>query len=389
MSNILIAQIGRGNYQETKYLNGNQLENNSDFTKDEHIYSTGYTFEAIIHEIHHEKKKRIDHVILIGTETSYFGTLLHYYYRKSIGEEGDLTPEKYDSFVELPELEAFTADMKLESFPKPNGDTGYNIRIDNIGTYLNKIDSLLSRYLSCITENKELRVKLVIIQHGITSKELENNFDQLRESVEDIMKEKNIDAENKLYNVFFDISNGFRSLPMYIYTFINYLLRIRDEQFKLHMFYGMADGKKNGIAPIVDLENINGMMEWINAANEFHNYGSVRQLVGLLDDNSDLKTLFQKFDYASNANNLGVLRTTTEEIIKLTGIKEFANLPYYATALLCRIGEEFYQEFGQEKCNSRIKKGKYSYAYLTIHLAHWYMEQGRTGNARRNDRLDA
>lgn len=396
MSNILIAQIGRGNYQATSYLNGELMksctgdnmtdtpaggQSTSQPDSQTASYTTGYTFEAIIHEIGISMKKQIDHVVLIGTATSYFGTLLHYYYRKSMRADVAVGPEGYKNFVSLPEMNTLCGDMELESFTPKGGNTIFNIKIKNIHNHLPQIEMLLTRYISTVTGNENLKIKIVIIRHGTNSDELEENFNLLQKSVEHIMDEENTSSTNHSYNIFFDISNGFRSLPMYIYTFVNYLLRIRDEQFKLHMFYGMADGKQNGIAPIVNLENINGMMDWINAANEFHNYGSVRQLDRLLENNADLHRLFQQFDYASNANNLGVLKTTTEHIIELKDIEYFTGLPYYAKTLLCKIGDEFHREFGQESCNPGLKKRGYSYAYLTIHLAHWYMEQGRTGNA--------
>lgn len=383
MSNILIAQIGRGTYQQTKYLNGEELAASADFAHSDAVKTTGYTFEAIVHEIQRSMCEKVDHIILIGTETSYFGTLLYYYYMKSINinEDAVITPEGYDHFSSLAALAPLHCDMKLDSFPKKGDTPIFNIQINNISSHLEHIESILTKFLTSVTNNPNLKVKPVIIQHGTTSSELENNFNHLQKSVEQILDEENTENQKQIYNIFFDISNGFRSLPMYIYTFVNYLLRIRDEQFKLHMFYGMADGKQKGIAPIVNLENINGMMDWINAANEFHNYGSVRQLDHLLENNSGLHRLFQQFDYASNANNLGVLKNTTEHIIKLKDVDYFTDLPYYAKALLRKIGDEFHQEFDQTLCNFELKKNGYSYAYLTIHLANWYMKQGRTGNA--------
>ncbi|MDD7388774.1 MAG: TM1812 family CRISPR-associated protein [Lachnospiraceae bacterium] len=397
MSNILIAQIGRGNYLSTSYMNGETLKNilekpDTDDCLSDHSagsrtsYITGYTFEAIIREISDNVKENMDYVVLIGTATSYFGTLLHYYYKKSIGEDVAVTPKKYEEFLSLPELEPLRCDAELESSTQKDGSITHNIKIKNILSHRSRIEELLTGYISTVVGISNLKVRLVIIHPGTNAGELEKNFNLLQTSVEHIMDEENPDEKcadrtKHYYNIFFDISNGFRSLPMYIYTFFNYLLRIRDEKFKLHMFYGMADGKVNKIAPIVNLENINGMMDWINAANEFHNYGSVRQLDRLLEENPELHTLFQQFDYASNANNLGVLKTTTEKIIKLKDTTHFAGLPHYAKSLLCKIGEEFQQEFDQEHCSAALKKNSYSYAYLTIHLAHWYMEQGRTGNA--------
>lgn len=120
MSNILIAQIGRGTYQQTKYLNGEELAASADFAHSDAVKTTGYTFEAIVHEIQRSMREKVDHIILIGTETSYFGTLLYYYYMKSINinEDAVITPEGYNHFSSLSALAPLRCDMKLDSFPK-------------------------------------------------------------------------------------------------------------------------------------------------------------------------------------------------------------------------------------------------------------------------------
>lgn len=158
MSNILIAQIGRGNYQATSYMNGELMKNctgdkMADISSGSQPanYTTGYTFEAIIHEIGISMRKQIDHVVLIGTATSYFGTLLHYYYRKSMHADVAVTPEGYKSFISLPEMNTLCGDMELESFTPKGGDTIFNIKIKNIHNHLTQIEMLLTRYISTVT----------------------------------------------------------------------------------------------------------------------------------------------------------------------------------------------------------------------------------------------
>ena len=70
--NILIAQIGRGYYIETTYVRVDEKQNLSE------AYTTGYTFEAVLNSVE-QNQKEIDTLILIGTETSYWGSLCSYY----------------------------------------------------------------------------------------------------------------------------------------------------------------------------------------------------------------------------------------------------------------------------------------------------------------------
>ena len=94
------------------------------------------------------------------------------------------------------------------------------------------------------------------------------------------------------------------------------------------MYYDMADAKgqygegEKLYAPLVDLDQIADLMYWINAMNEFHNMGSVRELINIFRekeewnigtgnaDYSDLRTIFEMFEYAANVHNLKVLEDT-------------------------------------------------------------------------------
>ena len=335
---ILIAQVGARGLQKTKY-SSTMTENDQrmDFIE------TKYSFEAFMREM---KRKNcfIDYLILIGTEKSKYALI-------------------YDCEED----------------------------VDIAGNRENVEDNI-SRALISRLGLPELKVKIAVTNYGLDTREQDENFEIIKKAMEEVL---NADKNASELEVYFDISNGFRSIPIYIYTMMNYLVRIRKEKFRLHMCYGMYEAKDdfNGITPLVDLAHVNELMEWINAANEFHNYGSVKELVKIFDkeencwqEKLNLKTMFQRFDYASNANNLGVLKETIAQISNLKEQKmDKEEIPNYAKELLHAIGEEFTKEFSQNDRNPALcsygEEKQYSYAYLTLHLANWYMMQGRIGNA--------
>lgn len=349
--NILIAQVGTSNLQNTKYSSKVDLDNGQ-----EDCIETKYSFEAIIREIK-KRRKSIDYLLLIGTIESRYKDIFDYYSQKMKQDDSHVVWQDSSITVNKEEKE-----------------------------------QLLSKVIGTSLGIPALEVRIAVTGYGVNTDELNDNFDILRETMGKVIDHaKSVNQ----FEVYFDISNGFRSIPIYIYTMINYLVRVREEEFTLHMYYGMFEAKKKyyDVAPLVDLSHINELMEWINAANEFQNYGSVKELVKIFSkeknhwqDSLNLKTLFQRFDYASNANNLSVLQETIEQIANLNdGNMRNAKIPYYAKELLQAIGEEFRKEFLQDDRNPDLcnyGEGKYySYAYLTLHLAKWYMKQGRIGNA--------
>lgn len=86
---ILIAQIGRGNYRLTNYIvvktgDDNPAACELDLSTE---YTTGYTFEAVLHELQ-KKRTDIDTLLLIGTMTSYWGSLVKGYMERKEDDQG-------------------------------------------------------------------------------------------------------------------------------------------------------------------------------------------------------------------------------------------------------------------------------------------------------------
>ena len=432
---MLIAQIGRGNYINTNYAVLHERISSAD----EHQYKidnlaeyqTGYTFEAVLHELQYKKDTDIDTVLLIGTSTSYWGSLCSYFLRNpetGEAETGDITNDHLNKVIERLKEEAgeeiSREELKREQLKKKapirieGKDERAAILIDIIAEN-DRVKQAVEHLLTGIIQKKlncHTQIRILILEKGIDEEEIKKNFTLLQTGLESIVAEYYetgeigpsqtgpADTERLVrpeIDLYLDVSNGFRSLPMYIYSFASYLTRIRKENYRIYMYYGMADAKdqygegEKLYAPLVDLDQITDLMHWINAINEFHNMGSVRELINIFLDNEewnigtgnsaypDLRTVFEMFEYAANAHNLKVLEDTIGIMRSMKDLDESPDkfpesgkLPRQAVVMLQDIGEEFEERFSGKGVHPRFK-----YSNLTLRLAEWFYDEGRIGSS--------
>lgn len=473
---ILVAQIGRGNYQILDYAQADPGKKGAHGIK--HTY--GYSFEAVYEQFCQDVPIQTEHapvgakdalggsehtlkdvILLVGTAASFWGSLCAYYMERDTVLENRKNRKPEEAIEDLKkdmrrvfQNEELSSKMQIEwNEKKPEG-----IKINEIQQ--EQTASLVEQYLSHKAEQYGIPaiVRIVILEYGIHDGELQKNFDKLRYAIEQIVNEgKQTDAVDKKskegkgaialqaegkwdetgsmehtetenggidkVHLCFDISMGFRSLPMYMYTFASYLTRVRPETFQLHMYYGMGDGKQEEVqleggsgtgsgegekpkktywCPLVNLKQIDILMQWINVVNEFRRYGSVRGLTELFEAHpdwnlqirrrtaagthagktqapqTDLKHIFERFDYATNSNNLKLLEESIEDVIAIESAleqPESEKIPQEARLLLSDISKDFQHRFG------RYQEVSYGQSYLTIRLAAWFYEQGHIGNA--------
>lgn len=100
--------------------------------------------------------------------------------------------------------------------------------------------------------------------------------------------------------VYFDITHGFRSLPMLNLVLINYAKLLLNIEVR-GIYYGAFEGKEfKGnveVAPIWDLTDFAKLQDWTNNASVFLNTGNANSLVNQIDNYQyhDIKTNLQDF----------------------------------------------------------------------------------------------
>lgn len=324
---ILIAPMGRGEYKNTTYIDENG----------EKIATTGYAFDAVV------GKENPNKLLLIGTRKSKWEEVVRWY---SLGQT--------DALVKIGE--------KIQK----------KIRE---GSFSDENCSEAEKYI----ENAACfdKVKIAIIPDGSNSREIGAYFDCLLDAF------KKISDDTTDTRIIFDISNGYRSIPLYIITFIRYISLINKTNVSYTVYYGMYDysPKQSEGTPLVNLTSISELTDWINAISEFRNFGSVKKLYQCLEmeknDGNELEIQsmireFEMFDYALNSNNLHYLERGIEFIKKVDLNNKELSKP--AKLMLQNLQEDFRNRFDNngEKC---------VHSWILVKLAQLYTEQGRYGSA--------
>ena len=93
----------------------------------------------------------------------------------------------------------------------------------------------------------------------------------------------------KSIRIILDISNGFRSIPLYMMMFIRYVGAISNEKITYTIYYGMFDARnrKKNTTPLVELSTVSELTDWMNAISEFRSMGSVKKLYQCLNMEKD------------------------------------------------------------------------------------------------------
>lgn len=77
--------------------------------------------------------------------------------------------------------------------------------------------------------------------------------------------------------VYFDITHGFRYLPMFSMVLMNYAKALKNISVK-SISYGNFEGKTDNNAPITDLKPLSDLQDWTIAASDYKKYGNADAL---------------------------------------------------------------------------------------------------------------
>ncbi|WP_457642551.1 TIGR02221 family CRISPR-associated protein [Persephonella sp.] len=119
-----------------------------------------------------------------------------------------------------------------------------------------------------IADSKIKEYEKVLIPFG-------TNYDEFWQMFETLAK---LDVENK--DVYLDLTHGFRSIPLFISTVMNFFEKVKNAQIK-GVYYGMFEVKED-IKPVVDLMPILEMNRWIEGYTIFKEYGDSRKISDLI-----------------------------------------------------------------------------------------------------------
>lgn len=110
------------------------------------------------------------------------------------------------------------------------------------------------------------------LPHGNNEKEIWDIFERTFE---------NLQEGDELY---FDLTHGFRYLPMLVMVLINYSKFLKNTTVKSITYGNYESRDKENVAPIVDLLPLSALQDWTYAAGQFIDVGNVQRLVQLSKD---------------------------------------------------------------------------------------------------------
>lgn len=130
--------------------------------------------------------------------------------------------------------------------------------------------------------------KKVIIPYGMNTQEFWSMFDTIAK----LPVEKS--------EIYFDVTHGFRSIPIFISTLLNFFTKVKKAEVK-GVYYGIWDAtsQNNGITPVVNILPLLEMNEIIDAFTIFKEYSDGRRVANFLSKQfqaipNDQKRYFKK-----------------------------------------------------------------------------------------------
>lgn len=359
INKILIANIGANNYFETVYID----ENKNPLSK------TKFSFDAVV------KQENPNILILIGTRKSFWDKVVDWYANNDCPDSAERAT--VENLVKK--------DVECKEGPR----TFYKaIDIDDDG--LSEVENYIKKM------GHFDKVKIILVPNGVKKNEQEAYFEKLRKGIEDVT-----DGDNaKKTEVIYDVSNGFRSMPLYIMMLVRYFDLLKGHNFDFKAYYGNYEIKREyeDNAPLVNLTIVPEMTDWINALHDFLQYGSVKTLCQCLDKETDsdgkikeMITEFSSFENAMNSNNLyylmrGIvyitgetrLSTSLEDNYKVLDINTIS-LSEQARLMIQEIQKSYRERFISAEINT--PEWHMPEAYLLEKMAELHTDLGNYGDA--------
>lgn len=161
--------------------------------------------------------------------------------------------------------------------------------------------------------------KVVLIKYGLNNDEIRQNENTI------LCLEEFLNKDDELY---VDITHSFRSLPMFLMNTILYLQNVSSKNISIrHIFYGMLDvSSELGYTPVVELNSILEINDWIIGAYSFKEYGNAYKIADLVD-NASVKTKLTKFSELMNLNHLASIENQRQDLASIKNIEYGSALP--------------------------------------------------------------
>lgn len=118
--------------------------------------------------------------------------------------------------------------------------------------------------------------------------------------------------------IIFDITHGFRSLPMCVLVMLNYA-KVMKKITVRGIYYGAYEANKTDVKPIFDLTSFDELLSWTQVINVFDKYGISQPIYDLFTDMKREKNLSGDRSYNSFEKIISSLNDFTNNIQVCSG----------------------------------------------------------------------
>lgn len=269
------------------------------------------------------------------------------------------------------------------------GDPGYDalVKLEKEGDHTTDYDSLraaekqITQIFSGITDwyrysdyDKDHRpeIHILLTQYGINTGELKNNYSVLK-SIENNLK------QDISYEIAFDITHSFRSLPLYNLIILNYIRNITQYDISIsHVYYGNVElNRELGHAPIVDLQDLVRILDLTNGVTEFKNTGNAVSIVGLMGESDpDFTECLKQFDLATQLNAFDKIKDILQQLDKMV-LEETDDARYTGVReMIATVLKDKFYESDEKNAVSLCAIDDVDLKYM---LTMWFFNQNRMG----------
>ena len=164
--------------------------------------------------------------------------------------------------------------------------------------------------------------KAILIRYGLNEAELQENAGKI------LGIEQYLSAGDELY---VDVTHSFRSLPLFLMNTLVYLQNVSTKKINIkHISYGMLDiTRELGYTPVVELNSIMKINQWITGAYAFTQFGNAYQIADLLEEENekDVANRLRDFSNEMNLNHLDGVRTQSNKLSAIKNRTDFSPIP--------------------------------------------------------------
>lgn len=259
-------------------------------------------------------------------------------------------------------------------------NNGINTKGKELAELTKEINDIFQKELKKEPFDKVKKVQVIVTRYGLNEEELLENY-RLISNIGKFL-EKDVS-----YEVAFDITHSFRSLPIYNLVILSYFKQVSQYDITIsHVYYGNLEVKRenDNIASIIDLGELVKVLDLNNGVSEFKNTGNAGTLLSMIpDEERELRNVLEKFDWATQINAFNKVEESLIELMELIHRQENTEENKYAD--LKRMIEEvivkkFFKDNGinyksnEEFLRLPVQEKKYA-------ICKWYLNQNRYGLA--------